>query len=120
MKFKDGVSLEGVRSEILKIIPGVERFFKQAGIELTITCATGSHGEVDPHTWGFAIDCRVHGLSVDWQHSLKHALSNYLGPQYYVKLEDPGKKNEHIHIQYRIDLWRKIVRAEGHLEIPEA
>lgn len=118
MKFKEGVSLDGVRPQILSVLPAVEELFDETAIGLTITCSTGGHGHIDPHTWGFAVDCRTHGLSPDRQEQLRDDLQDKIGPTYYVKLEDPGGPNEHIHIQVRLYIWRQIVRSEGHADIP--
>ena len=126
MKYKDGVSQDGLRPEIIKVLPALDRLWLlQTGFELTITCTTGSHPKVDPHPWGFAIDCRTHGLSIDKVTSLKHVVQNLLGPHYFVQYEpevvENGEviKGEHFHIQLRKDIWRAIVRSEGYLEIPE-
>lgn len=108
MKLKPGVSLKGVKPEILNIIPVIDSCYAALAIEPTATCTTKDHLEDDPHTHGYAIDLRTHGIPVGIQRSLAAIISHRLGSTYYVTSEVPGKPNEHIHIQVRKDLWRKL------------
>ena len=91
MKFKDSISLEGVRPEILQIIPDVEELFDQTGLGLTITCTTGGHPTVDPHSFGFAIDCRTHGLAPIAQEALRDDIQHKLGPESARQTGHPEK-----------------------------
>jgi hypothetical protein len=108
MNTKQGVTLEGLKPEIRLLLAGIELLYKRAGSELTVTCTTGGHPEDDPHTHGYAIDCRTHGLTPAKQSSLRFAIEDYLGPRYTVLLEAPGTPNEHIHIQLQKRLWREL------------
>jgi hypothetical protein len=114
MRLKEGVTLEGIRPEIEKVLPLIERCYHDFGYEFMITCTTGNHPDDDPHTHGFAVDSRLHGIPVDTQWILRDNIAKICGPNYYAKLEDPGGSNEHIHTQYRRDLWRAIVEKESH------
>jgi hypothetical protein len=120
MELKENVSLTGLRNQITDILSSVEQCFIDNGYDLTITCTTGGHPRLDPHTWGFAIDCRVHNIPIDKQQKIHTQLQQKLGSDYTVLLEDSGGPNEHIHIQWRKNLWRLLVHAEGHSDIPLA
>jgi hypothetical protein len=116
MKFKDGVTLIGVKRQILGIIPIVEAEFDAVGEGLTITCTTTGHPPNDPHTHGYAIDCRTHGLTPETQDVLAATIQKALGPDYYVQhepqvLDDKGNvvKGEHLHIQLAKQVWHKLV-----------
>ena len=109
MEVKRGVSLAGLQSAISRILPSIELIFKQAHFALTLTCTTDGHPENDPHTHGYAVDCRIHGLPLQDQSALRFALEDFLGPRYTVLLEGSGTPQEHIHIQLRRDLWPVLV-----------
>lgn len=104
-------------------IPYVENCFVEFGYDLEITCTTGSHTGIDPHVYGFAIDCHTIGIPDDTQERLAQNIQSAIGPNYFVQHERRetkivnGKtvitKEQHIHVQYRKDLWRAIVRSEG-------
>ena len=113
MNFKSPlVTLEGVRTEMLYALPIIERIFNFHEQELTLTCTTLDHKEDDPHTHGFAVDCRTHGISVGIQAQLTEEIQNALGHNYFAQNEVPGQSNEHIHVQLRKDLWHSIVEKE--------
>ena len=114
MNLKPGVTLDGLRPEITRILPDIEGLFNQAGLPLTITCTTDEHPEDDPHTHGMAVDCRTHGLSPIEQKGLAVSIQHKLGSDYFVQNEFPGQDQEHVHCQYRIDLWHAIVEKENH------
>lgn len=123
MNLKEGVSLTGLRPEISTKLSSIEGVFNDAGSQLTLTCTTGSHKDNDPHPHGFAIDCHTIGIPDDTQDRLAQNIQDAVGPNYFVQHERretkviDGKtvitKEQHIHIQYRKDLWRAIVRSEG-------
>jgi hypothetical protein len=113
MKFKSpSVTLEGVRPEALYMLPIIERIFNYYEQELTITCTTLDHPQDDPHTHGFAVDCRTHGISVGVQAQITEQIQGALGNNYFVQNEFPGRADEHIHCQLRKDLWHSIIEKE--------
>ena len=114
MNFKSSeVTLIGVRPEALYMLPIIEKCFNFHQQELTITCTTLDHPQDDPHTRGFAVDCRTHGISVGVQAQLTKQIQEALGHNYFVQNEFPGLPNEHIHCQLRKDLWHSIVEKES-------
>ena len=119
MKFKDKVTLSGVKPQILDILPTVEPVFNTTPIGLTITCTTEGHPLNDPHTHGYAIDCRTHGLTSEAQDLLAATLQKTLGDEYFVQhepqvVDDKGNviKGEHLHIQLAKQEWHKLVSEE--------
>lgn len=112
MNLKPGVSLDGIKSEIKDILSTIESIFIKQGFSLTLTCTTGGHSELDPHSYGYAVDIRTHNIPVGIQRSLVAAIQQSIGPTYYIKLETPGTPNEHIHVQVRKDIWRKLEGVE--------
>jgi len=120
MNLKPGVTLDGVRPEILSILPIIEQCYHAMEYDLTITCTTKGHPEGDPHPPGFAVDCRTHGLYPETQQSLAYDIQHKLGSDYFVQYEpqvvnEEGMviKGEHIHVQVAKLIWHAIVAKEG-------
>jgi hypothetical protein len=113
IKYKGTVNVVGVREEILSILPIIERCFQDSGCnDFTITCTVGDHAKDDPHSNGFAIDIRLHDYGIDLQNNLFNRVNTTLSGLYYVKLEDVGKMNAHLHIQVYKGIWQSILDRE--------
>jgi len=118
VKLKDGVSLEGLRREITRILPDVDGTFKRYFYELVITCTTGSHPPEDVHSHGYAIDCRTFGMTGVECDKIVKILQAKLGDEYFVQYEPELRENgkvirgPHIHIQFAKNLWHAIVSTE--------
>jgi len=97
MKTKEGVSLDGLKPEILSILDIVDSVYKDlAGREVVITSTTDSkHGVKSFHYSGFAIDTRIRDLTPKQSANILVELKNKLGKDYDVVLEI-----DHFHIEY--------------------
>lgn len=60
------------------------------GMDLTITCGTEGHPDIDPHTTGAAYDLSVQGLNDPQIIDLVLFLRETLGPRFYVTYETPN------------------------------
>lgn len=107
MKCKEGVTLDGLRAEILAALIQVERVHKELtrGRELVVTSTTeGKHSvERSAHYRGDAADVRI--WYVRSPEVFRDRISETLGPHFVVLLE--YRKNEngervpsHIHIHW--------------------
>jgi hypothetical protein len=121
IKVKPGVQFTCFRDEMIGVWDVIERLFMVIGVEMVITCGTDGHPDADPHPHGFAVDLRTHGVPSEKREPLRQSIADRLGPTYTVLLENPGTDEEklkhakeHIHVQYRKDLWRAIVAGEQH------
>ena len=119
MNLKEGVSINGLRPQISAKLSSIEGVFNDAGSQLTLTCTTGSHKDNDPHTHGFAIDCRTAGMTPAKATGIATMLQHTLGDEYYVQYEarivneaNQVIRGDHIHIQYRKDLWHAVIEKE--------
>jgi len=112
--YKEGVNgSEGLRKEILDILPILEECFKEEGEEnLTITCTIGDHNKNDPHSNGFAIDIRMHDFDVIKQEDLYHNINKTLSGLYFTQLEFKGEMKAHLHIQVYKGVWKGILDRE--------
>ena len=84
--------------------------------DLTVTCGTEDHSQLDPHTLGEALDVSVGGMQDNDIRSLWMSLTQQLGPAFTVLYEVPqtpsntltdiayvndAASGPHIHIQRR-------------------
>ena len=97
---KDGVTVSDLNPDIVQIIPEVSRIHsKYTNKTLVITSGTdGVHGYNSRHYEGFAIDIRTNHLNDEDVLSLSDDITEALGNDFYVLLEDYRESNEHIHI----------------------
>lgn len=97
---KDGVVVSDLNPEIVQIIPEVSRLHsKYTNNTLVITSGSdGVHGYNSRHYEGFAIDIRTNHLNDEDVLSLSDDITEALGTDFYVLLEDYRESNEHIHI----------------------
>ena len=99
MKLKLGVSVLGIKPEILLAVIVAERIWSGAGVELVVTsCTDGQHSRGSKHYAGCAVDIRTHGLPD--APAIVQALGEALGPGYDVLLEGVGTPGEHCHVEW--------------------
>jgi hypothetical protein len=113
IRYKDGIITDGLRSQIIGLFCKIDIIFHEHGAHMTITCGLDGHPEDDPHSHGFAVDLRTHDLAIGDRSNVRDEIATMAGPDYTVLLEYPGGANEHIHVQYRKDLWHQIVAEEA-------
>lgn len=69
--------------------------------EMLITSGNdGKHMQDSKHFTDEALDFRTHHLTSTEKFNLINAVKDRLGRDYDVILEDAGKDNEHLHIEY--------------------
>jgi hypothetical protein len=110
--YKERVTSVGVREEISRFFPDLDRIYASFGQQCIITCTTEGHPELDPHTHGFAIDMRTKDIAQGKAERIYLAIRDLVGPTYTVLFESIGSQNEHIHLQLRKDIWRSIVYGQ--------
>jgi len=103
LEIKRGVSLYGLRPEILVALQVAQSVFDQQGFKTIITSASdGEHSRGSLHYLGLAIDLRVKHIPHD---RIKKDVANMirarLGKEFDVVLEGLGTPYEHIHIEYQ-------------------
>lgn len=93
---KDGVSIGGIRPELLFGMMVVNNVFEQLGEQLVITSVCeGVHGSWSYHPAGLAFDLR---LPVDEDKDMVGAvLRDALGSEFDVVVE-----SDHIHVEYEV------------------
>ena len=94
---KDGVSINGVKPEIVFAMNVVEQIYRNYEVGLTITSINDSkHGYGSLHYIGYAFDCRIYNLEgVDVQPVVKE-IKEALNADFDVLLE-----KDHIHIEFQ-------------------
>jgi hypothetical protein len=102
MQFKQGVKLAGVKPEIIIAIFRLDSLFKSLNIPLIITSLTdGKHSVNSLHYKGLAVDLRTkHIQDVEVKKSLVNEIKSALGEEFDVVLENLGKEQEHIHVEF--------------------
>ena len=96
MKLKHGVSVAGVRPEIVLAMQVAENVLRGFGAELTVTsCLEGRHRRNSLHYAGLAFDLRTRDLEVD-PSEVTARLREALGPEFDVVLEPT-----HIHVEFQ-------------------
>jgi len=101
IRYKEGVSVLGIKPEILAIYPIIEAAF--APKEAIITSAGEKvkiHGKKSYHYIGYAIDLRTHHLIDGEARKILQLLRTWLTSEYDVGLEFEGTEDEHIHIEF--------------------
>src|SRR5437762_873988 len=75
----------------------------QLGFEGPTTVTSANDGVHKPNSFHYvdrALDFRTHDLTADQKHGWLAAVKIRLGSEYDVLLEDEGKPNEHMHIEF--------------------
>lgn len=97
MKIKQGVSMLGIKPEIVPALLAVDRIYRDLGHTAVITsCTEGNHSEISRHYLGMAIDIRVRQLKPGDAKKVAAQLRVDLGPEYFVY-----EHSTHIHIGYK-------------------
>lgn len=99
LALKEGVSVSGLKPEILLALLAAESVYQVYNLTVTITaCKDGKHMEGSKHYVGQAVDLRLpswYGLSVEADKTVHRLLQANLGNEYDVVLE-----GNHIHVEY--------------------
>lgn len=97
VQFKDGVSVDGIKKETIKMIVILNTYFElRIGKEFVITsCTDGKHMKGSKHYSGYAIDIRTRHLSVCEMNNLLAWFKSHHDKEYDMVVE-----NDHIHVEY--------------------
>ena len=96
MEIKDGVMLSGLKREIVKALPYIEKIYKEEGKPLVITSALdGLHSSGSLHYSGYAVDIRTRFFSEQQKLRVYQDIKRVLGIAYDVVWH-----NSHIHVEY--------------------
>lgn len=100
MRWKDTVSFTDLHPAMLLAALRIEQLC--SGKELWITSGNDStHMKNSKHYKGKALDFRTKTLgTIAERRALETKVKAALGPEFYVELEDAGKANEHLHVQF--------------------
>lgn len=98
MLLKKGVSLLGVKPEMIIGLMVADQCYKDAGFTLVVTSLVdGKHSKTSRHYLGLAGDLRTHNIHNPEAMVLK--LKEQL-PEFVIIFENKGKPQEHIHMQF--------------------
>ena len=119
METKLGVSILGMRPELLYALIIAEQVYKDRFSKLVITsCKDGKHGKNSYHYQGLAADLRTKGTGLPRQ--IRDDLVLALAPLGFdVLLEDEGGTNEHVHMEFDLKKAGKIFRDNTPKEFHE-
>lgn len=96
LEFKPGVSVDGIKKEIITIIGFLSYVFESMGKPLVITsCTDGKHMKGSKHYSGNAIDIRIRHLTQKEIDSLIRRFKLWYDKDYDIVLE-----KDHIHVEY--------------------
>lgn len=96
MILKNGVSIKGLKPEILFAIMVTNEVYKSFGFELVITSIMdGKHSSGSFHYKGMAFDCRTSMLSGQQKIDIVRTLKDKMDESFDIVLE-----STHIHIEY--------------------
>jgi len=96
VRLKHGVSVAGVRPEIVLAMQITASVLQEMGEKLVVTsCLEGRHERNSLHYAGLAFDLRTRTLKVD-PSEVTGRLREALGPEYDVVLEP-----DHIHVEFQ-------------------
>jgi hypothetical protein len=101
VRAKPGTTFYTIAPGGFALIAAIHHTAQVIGHDLTITSGTdGTHsGPDDPHHTGNAYDVRISDLP-DHELALK-TMQDFLGPLFFVWIEDEGTPNQHIHCQVK-------------------
>lgn len=94
---KPGVSISGLRPEILLAVIAAERVYAEAGHDLTITAGLdGKHMAGSLHYAGAAVDLRTRDVPADKIPGIVARLKETLAGNFDVVME-----GDHIHVEFQ-------------------
>lgn len=97
LKIKEGVSVRGIRPEIMLAITIIQDIFRELNVDCVITSAVdGQHSINSLHYVGFAIDIRNKTIVVGERKRIRNRIKLHLGQEYDVIFE-----TDHYHIEYQ-------------------
>ncbi len=97
IRIKPGVSVRGLRPELVLALVVAKQVFAPRQVECVITSGTdGKHSHGSLHYVGQALDFRTRELTLEQQDRVKQELQERLGAEYDVVLEAT-----HIHIEFQ-------------------
>lgn len=100
LRVKDGVSIRGVRPEIILLLAIAADVYGEHGADecVVTSCTDGSHSKGSLHYVGLAVDLRIWPWqdNADALRDVVSDLQHRLGTEYDVVLE-----TSHIHIEYQ-------------------
>ena len=99
LAIKEGVSLSGLRPEMLVALQVADGVYSQHDVECVVTSGTDSkHGNGSLHYVGLAVDLRIRDFASKnvTVVSVVRQLKNLLGKQY-----DVVQERTHIHIEFQ-------------------
>ena len=102
LRWKDSVRFDKLHGAIVLALMRAERIFEDAGEDCWITSGNDSEHMVgSKHYDGRAVDLRLHHITNTATRTLVVSrLRAALGPEYTLLHEDPGKPDEHAHLQF--------------------
>ena len=96
MRFKPGVKIYGLRSEMWAAMMVAQSVYDDLGVEFVVTSsADGRHSIKSKHYCGSAIDIRTREMSESKAEKAKDLISTWLTDEFDVIHE-----SNHIHIEY--------------------
>lgn len=97
VQFKDGVSVDGIKKEIIALIVILNTYFElRIGKELVVTsCTDGKHMKGSKHYSGYAIDIRTRHLNALEISKLVAWFKSHYEREYDMVVE-----KDHIHVEY--------------------
>jgi len=96
LRYKVGVSVLGIKPEILAAYPTIDSAFSPKDAVIT-SAVNGTHGRKSMHPLGYAIDLRIRHLVDNEVDKIVLLLKTWLTDEYDVILED-----DHIHLEFDI------------------
>jgi len=100
MLLKKGVTLLGIKPELVIGLMVADAVYRMNDEELTVTSITdGKHSRKSRHYLGLAADLRTNNISELMTDVIALQIQQQL-PEFFVLLEHKNSSNEHIHIQF--------------------
>ena len=97
MTIKSGVSVVGIKPEIMLTFPIIDDCYKEVGAKCVLTSGTeGTHGRGSLHYVGLAADFRTNTLKSDQKTKLLNLVVGALTGEYDVILE-----KTHLHVEFQ-------------------
>lgn len=96
LRFKDGVSLCGIREQTICAISLARHIYSDYGYDTIVTSLNdGAHMARSLHYSGFAVDFRTRHLGNEHRQEIAAEIAIALGDDYDVVLE-----KDHLHVEY--------------------
>ena len=98
MRLKSGVSIRGIKPEMVIGVHVIHGFFEKNSIkDVWITsCVDGTHGKNSLHYVGYAVDIRIWDIQADRRKWFVSELNKEMGKEFDCVLE-----KDHIHVEFQ-------------------